>query len=105
MVVLVEVQSLVLIIINPGELHRKYPARETLKMLKTIFKLDWLLAEFLNISEWICEKIINPRKLHRNYLARETLKMLKTVLKLDWLLKNNQIPENFIVNIRQLFSD
>jgi hypothetical protein len=74
-------------------------------MLKTIFKLDWLLAEFLNISEWICEKIINPRKLHRNYLARETLKMLKTVLKLDWLLKNNQIPENFIVNIRQLFSD
>ena len=50
------------------------------EMLKTVFKLDWLLAEFLNISKWICEKIINPGELHRKYPAVvKTIEMLKTV--------------------------
>ena len=50
--------------------------------------LDWLLAEFLNISKWICEKIINPGELHRKYPAVvKAIEMLKTVFKLDWLLK------------------
>ena len=59
------------------------------------------MAEFLNISKWICEKIINPGELHRKYSARETLKMLKTVFKADL------DPEEFTGNrlaIRELES-